>query len=188
MRDTIYAAVQAGGKEPEMEWLRDGNLLTAAVHLRLQLRRRVLGDEAKKQELRDLVARPERRVLDAKLESDRGTLRGGGREMLELNGQDESGLDQLPGPASTPWGCRPTSPPGPRRPRWTIKRATPAPRPPESSTPTSSGALHQGRGRLLRGPRRHRLHERPKAAGKVRIEGKDTPCRTANVVEFRFNV
>jgi ribosome-binding ATPase len=48
--------------------------------------------------------------------------------------------------------------------------------------------LHQGRGRLLRRPRRAGSMAEAKARGKVRIEGKDYVMADGDVVEFRFNV
>ena len=56
----------------------------------------MLGDEAKQQELRDLVAPADAGFLDAKLESELVELDAAeAKEMLEMSGQDEAGLDQL---------------------------------------------------------------------------------------------
>ena len=56
----------------------------------------VLASEEKQAELRELVAPAEAVFLDAKLEADMVELsEEEAREMLEMSGQDESGLDKL---------------------------------------------------------------------------------------------
>jgi GTP-binding protein YchF len=190
--DTIYAAVQAGGKDaPEMEWLREVNLLTAKPFIYVfNSDEGVLGDEAKKQELRDLVAPADAVFLDAKLESDLVELsEEEAREMLELNGQDESGLDQLARTGFHTLGLQTYLTAGPKEARaWTIKTGDTAPK--------AAGVIHTD---FERGFIKAEVvsfedlvatgsMNDAKAAGKVRIEGKDYTMQDGDVVEFRFNV
>jgi GTP-binding protein YchF len=190
--DTIYTAVQGKAKDaPEMEWLREVNLLTAKPFIYVfNADEGVLGDEAKKQELRDLVAPADAVFLDAKLESDLVELsEEEAREMLELNGQDESGLDQLARTGFHTLGLQTYLTAGPKEARaWTIKRGDTAPK--------AAGVIHTD---FERGFIKAEIvsfedlvaagsMSDAKAAGKVRMEGKDYVMHDGDVVDFRFNV
>jgi len=190
--DTIYAAVQGKAKDaPEMEWLREVSLLTAKPFIYVfNADEGVLGDEERKQELRDLVAPADAVFLDAKLESDLVELsEEEAREMLELNGQDESGLDQLARTGFHTLGLQTYLTAGPKEARaWTIKKGDTAPK--------AAGVIHTD---FERGFIKAEIVSfedlvaagsmaDAKAAGKVRMEGKEYIMQDGDVVEFRFNV
>ncbi|QCU77630.1 redox-regulated ATPase YchF [Citricoccus sp. SGAir0253] len=190
--ETIYAAVRSGGRDaPEMEWLREVSLLTAKPFIYVfNADEGVLGDEARKQELRDLVAPADAVFLDAKLEADLVELsEDEAREMLELNGQDESGLDQLARTGFHTLGLQTYLTAGPKEARaWTIAKGDTAPR--------AAGVIHTD---FERGFIKAEIVSfddlvaagsmaEAKAAGKVRMEGKDYVMQDGDVVEFRFNV
>jgi GTP-binding protein YchF len=190
--DTIYAAVQGKAKDaPEMEWLREVSLLTAKPFIYVfNADEGVLGDEERKQELRDLVAPADAVFLDAKLEADLVELsEEEAREMLELNGQDESGLDQLARTGFHTLGLQTYLTAGPKEARaWTIKKGDTAPK--------AAGVIHTD---FERGFIKAEIVSfedlvaagsmaDAKAAGKVRMEGKEYIMQDGDVVEFRFNV
>ena len=129
--------------------------------------------------------------LDAKVEA----------ELLELDDEDRPARcstrsarpsrawTRSPAPASTPSACRPTSPPA---------RRSPAPgRSSKGGTaPQAAGVIHTD---FERGFIKAEIVSfddlvaagsmaAAKAAGKVRIEGKDYVMADGDVVEFRFNV
>ncbi len=118
------------------------------------------------------------------------TRRGPSIELLESIGQTEPVLQALARKGFHTFGLRTYLTAGPKELRaWTTTRATPHRRPlAPPSTPTSSVALHQGRGRALRRPDGGGVEGSAKAAGKVRMEGKDDVMHDRAVVEFRFNV
>ena len=114
----------------EMEHLKELGLLTAKPFIYVfNADEAILGSQEKQDELRALVAPADCIFLDAKLEADLVELdEEEAREMLEMNGQEESGLDQLArvgfhtlGPADLPDGGSQGSacldhPPGRHRP------------------------------------------------------------------------
>ena len=93
--DTIIS--RAKDAKLELAHLKELNLLTAKPFIYVfNADEGILASEEKQQELRDMVAPAEAVFLDAKLEADLVELsEEEAREMLEMNGQDESGLDQL---------------------------------------------------------------------------------------------
>ena len=190
--ETIYAAVHGQAKDaPDMEWLREVSLLTAKPFIYVfNCDEGVLGDEARQQELRDLVAPADAVFLDAKLEADLVELsEEEAREMLELNGQEESGLDQLARTGFHTLGLQTYLTAGPKEARaWTIKKGDTAPK--------AAGVIHTD---FERGFIKAEVvsfddlvaagsMNEAKAAGKVRMEGKDYVMQDGDVVEFRFNV
>ncbi|GAA0294617.1 redox-regulated ATPase YchF [Kineococcus aurantiacus] len=150
----------------------------------------VLGDEARKQELRDLVAPAEAVFLDAKLESELVELSAEeAAELLESVGQNESGLDQLARVGFATLGLQTYLTAGPKESRaWTIRKGWTAPQ--------AAGVIHTD---FQRGFIKAEVVSfddlvaagsmaEAKAAGKVRIEGKEYVMADGDVVEFRFNV
>ncbi|PRY15185.1 redox-regulated ATPase YchF [Kineococcus rhizosphaerae] len=150
----------------------------------------VLGDEGRKQELRDLVAPAEAVFLDAKLESELVELSAEeAAELLESVGQDESGLDQLARVGFATLGLQTYLTAGPKESRaWTIHQGWTAPQ--------AAGVIHTD---FQRGFIKAEVVSfadllaagsmaEAKAAGKVRIEGKEYVMADGDVVEFRFNV
>src|SRR5699024_9756719 len=96
----------------------------------------VLGSEEKRRELAELVAPAEAVFLDAKLESDIVELsEEEAREMLELNGQEESGLDQLARVGFDTLGLQTYLTAGPKEARaWTINKG--------DTAPEAAGVIH----------------------------------------------
>ena len=150
----------------------------------------VLGSPERQKELADLVAPAESVFLDAKLESDLVDLsEEEAREMLELNGQEESGLDQLARVGFNTLGLQTYLTAGPKETRaWTIPQG--------ATAPEAAGVIHTD---FQRGFIKAEIvsfddlvaagsMNEAKAAGKVRLEGKDYVMKDGDVVEFRFNV
>jgi ribosome-binding ATPase YchF (GTP1/OBG family) len=128
--------------------------------------------------------------LDAKLESDLVELdEAEAREMLEMNGQDESGLDQLARVGFHTLGLQTYLTAGPKETRaWTIRQG--------DTAPQAAGVIHSD---FQRGFIKAEVVSfddlieagsmaEAKARGKVRIEGKEYIMADGDVVEFRFNV
>ncbi|MEX3609464.1 redox-regulated ATPase YchF [Rothia sp. LK2588] len=150
----------------------------------------VLESPEKQQELRDLVAPAEAVFLDAKLEADLVELsEEEAREMLEMNGQEESGLDQLARVGFSTLGLQTYLTAGPKESRaWTISKG--------DTAPQAAGVIHTD---FERGFIKAEVvsfedldaagsMQEAKAQGKVRMEGKDYVMHDGDVVEFRFNV
>jgi GTP-binding protein YchF len=150
----------------------------------------VLGDAGKRKLLADLVAPAEAVFLDAKVESELIDLSPEeANELLSSLGQDESGLDQLARIGFKTLGLQTYLTAGPKEARaWTIKQGWTAPQ--------AAGVIHTD---FQRGFIKAEIvsfedliaagsMNDAKAAGKVRMEGKDYIMRDGDVVEFRFNV
>lgn len=175
----------------DMEQLAGLNLLTAKPQIYVfNADDGVLGDEAKKAELERLVAPAQAVFLDAKLESELVELsEEEAREMLELNGLEESGLDQLARVGFQTLGLQTYLTAGPKEARaWTINKG--------DTAPEAAGVIHTD---FQRGFIKAEVvsfedlvaagsMNEAKAAGKVRLEGKDYIMQDGDVVEFRFNV
>ena len=111
------------------------------------------------------------------------------REMLEMNGQEESGLDQLARVGFHTLGLQTYLTAGPKETRaWTIHRG--------DTAPQAAGVIHTD---FQRGFIKAEVVSfddliaagsmaEAKARGKVRIEGKEYVMADGDVVEFRFNV
>ncbi len=147
----------------------------------------VLGSPERQKELADLVAPAESVFLDAKLESELVDLsEEEAREMLELNGQEESGLDQLARVGFNTLGLQTYLTAGPKETRaWTIPQG--------ATAPEAAGVIHTD---FQRGFIKAEIvsfddlvaagsMNEAKAAGKVRLEGKDYVMKDGDVVEFK---
>ncbi|CAB4689846.1 unannotated protein [freshwater metagenome] len=128
--------------------------------------------------------------LDAKVESELIDLSvEEANELLASLGQDESGLDQLARIGFKTLGLQTYLTAGPKEARaWTIRQGWTAPQ--------AAGVIHTD---FQRGFIKAEIvsyedlvaagsMNDAKAAGKVRMEGKDYVMRDGDVVEFRFNV
>ena len=150
----------------------------------------ILTDAAKKKQLADLVAPAEAVFLDAKVESELIDLSAEeADELLASLGQDESGLNQLARIGFHTLGLQTYLTAGPKETRaWTIHQGWTAPQ--------AAGVIHTD---FQRGFIKAEIvgfedlmaagsMAEAKAAGKVRMEGKEYVMRDGDVVEFRFNV
>jgi ribosome-binding ATPase len=150
-----------------------------------------LADETLKQQMRDLVAPAEAIFLDAKFEAELVELgdEDEAREMLAEMGIDEPGLDVLARVGFDTLGLQTYLTAGPKEARaWTIKRG--------ATAPEAAGVIHTD---FQRGFIKAEIVSyddlmeagtmtAARAAGKVRMEGKDYTMQDGDVVEFRFNV
>jgi GTP-binding protein YchF len=150
-----------------------------------------LADEPLKQQMRDLVAPAEAIFLDAKFEAELVELgdEDEAREMLAEMGIDEPGLDVLARVGFDTLGLQTYLTAGPKEARaWTIKRG--------ATAPEAAGVIHTD---FQRGFIKAEIvsytdlmeagsMNAARAAGKVRMEGKDYIMQDGDVVEFRFNV
>jgi GTP-binding protein YchF len=150
-----------------------------------------LADEELKKRMRDLVAPSEAIFLDAKFESELVELDDDdeARAMLAEMGVDEPGLDVLARVGFETLGLQTYLTAGPKESRaWTIPRG--------ATAPEAAGVIHTD---FQRGFIKAEIVSfddlvaagsmaAAKAAGKVRIEGKDYVMSDGDVVEFRFNV
>jgi ribosome-binding ATPase YchF (GTP1/OBG family) len=174
-----------------MEHLKELGLLTAKPFIYVfNSDEGILGNPEKQEELRAMVAPADAVFLDAKLESDLVELdEEEAREMLEMNGQDESGLDQLARVGFHTLGLQTYLTAGPKETRaWTIHQG--------DTAPQAAGVIHSD---FQRGFIKAEVVSfddlieagsmaEAKARGKVRIEGKEYVMADGDVVEFRFNV
>ncbi len=186
---TLYAgAAKAGIDAAE---LRELHLLTAKPFLYVfNVDEAELVNAAFLDELRALVAPAEAIFMDAKIESELTDLpEDEAREMLEAIGQLEPGLDQLIRVGFRTLGLQTYLTAGPKEARaWTISAG--------ATAPEAAGVIHTD---FQRGFIKAEIvafddlmaagsMAAAKAAGKVRIEGKDYVMADGDVVEFRFNV
>jgi GTP-binding protein YchF len=171
--------------------LRELNLLTTKPFLyAFNADEAVLTDEARLASLRELVAPADAVFLDAKIEAELQELDDeSAAELLESIGQTERGLDALARAGFHTLRLQTFLTAGPKESRaWTIHQGDTAPK--------AAGVIHTdfekgfikaeivsyddliGAGSMAAA----------KAAGKVRMEGKDYVMADGDVVEFRFNV
>lgn len=150
-----------------------------------------LGDEELKAELRDLVAPAEAIFLDAKFEAELVELddEEEAREMLADIGVEEPGLDVLARVGFETLGLQTYLTAGPKETRaWQIHRS--------DTAPVAAGAIHTD---FQRGFIKAEIVSfedlveygsmaDAKAAGKVRLEGKEYVMTDGDVVDFKFNV
>jgi hypothetical protein len=177
--------------EIDREHIADLQLITAKPVIYLfNLDENGLGDDARKEKLRSLVAPSRALFVCAKLESELKDLDAeDARELLESYGQSESGLLQLIHAAYATLGLQSYLTAGDKEVRaWTIPKG--------ATAPQAAGVIH---GDFERGfiaaevvdyndlIASGSLHA-AKAAGKVRTEGKTYVMQPDDVVEFRFNV
>jgi GTP-binding protein YchF len=182
---TIFAA----GLDPDP--LRELWLLTAKPFLYVfNLDEEEFGNAALKQELQGLVSPAEAVFLDAKVEAELVELDAADAlELLQSIGQEESGLDLLARVGFDTLGLQTYLTAGPKEARaWTIPKAALA--------PEAAGVIHTD---FQKGFIKAEVVSfddlvaagsmaDAKAAGKVRIEGKEYVMADGDVVEFRFNV
>ncbi|WP_447005663.1 redox-regulated ATPase YchF [Saccharothrix isguenensis] len=171
--------------------LRELSLLTSKPFLYVfNADEAVLTDEAKLKELRELVAPADAVFLDAKVEAELLELdEESARELLESIGQHEPGLHGLARAGFHTLGLQTYLTAGPKEARaWTIPKG--------ATAPQAAGVIHTD---FERGFIKAEVVSftdlveagsmaAAKAAGKVRMEGKDYVMVDGDVVEFRFNV
>lgn len=171
--------------------LRELNLLTTKPFLYVfNADEAVLTDPARVGELRALVAPADAAFLDAAIESELTELDDeSAAELLESIGQSERGLDALARAGFHTLKLQTFLTAGPKEARaWTIHQGDTAPK--------AAGVIHSD---FEKGFIKAEIVSyddlvaagsmaAAKAAGKVRIEGKDYVMADGDVVEFRFNV
>lgn len=171
--------------------LRELNLLTTKPFLYVfNADEAVLTDPARVGELRALVAPADAVFLDAAIESELTELDDeSAAELLESIGQSERGLDALARAGFHTLKLQTFLTAGPKEARaWTIHQGDTAPK--------AAGVIHSD---FEKGFIKAEIVSyddlvaagsmaAAKAAGKVRIEGKDYVIADGDVVEFRFNV
>jgi GTP-binding protein YchF len=187
--DTLYAAGAAAGVD--LEAIRELSLLTTKPFIYVfNLDEDQLGDDSLKSMLSALVAPADAVYLDAKLEMDLAELEPqDAAELLESVGVEEAGMNQLARVGFSTLGLQTYLTAGPKETRaWTIHKGWTAPQ--------AAGVIHTD---FQRGFIKAEIVSyddlvaagsmgAAKAAGKVRIEGKEYVMADGDVVEFRFNV
>ncbi|ANI41496.1 redox-regulated ATPase YchF [Mycolicibacterium vaccae] len=175
----------------DVSLLRELNLLTSKPFLYVfNADESVLTDEKRVAELRELVAPADAVFLDAKIEAELQELDDeSAAELLESIGQTERGLDALARAGFHTLKLQTYLTAGPKEARaWTIHQGDTAPK--------AAGVIHSD---FEKGFIKAEVVSfddlmeagsmaAAKAAGKVRIEGKDYVMADGDVVEFRFNV
>ena len=193
--DAALAVLNAGqpisSSDVDLTPIKELGLLTAKPIIYVfNVDESILTDAAKKKALADLVVPAEAVFLDAKVESELIDLSAEeANELLASLGQDESGLDQLARIGFDTLGLQTYLTVGPKEARaWTIHKGWTAPQ--------AAGVIHTD---FQRGFIKAEIVSYDdlmaagtmadaKAAGKVRMEGKDYVMKDGDVVEFRFNV
>ena len=186
---TLFAAAKAG--EIDLSLVRDLHLMTAKPFLYVfNSDEGVLTDDAKKAELRELVAPAEAVFLDAQTETELLELDDeDAAELLASVGQDEPGLETLARAGFETLGLQTYLTAGPKEARaWTIHKGDTAPK--------AAGVIHTDfekgfiKAEIVAFDDLDQLGSmaEARAAGKVRQEGKDYVMADGDVVEFRFNV
>ena len=182
---TLFAA------DADASLLRELNLLTTKPFLyAFNADEAVLTDEARVASLRELVAPADAVFLDAKIEAELQELDDeSAAELLESIGQTERGLDALARAGFHTLRLQTFLTAGPKESRaWTIHQGDTAPK--------AAGVIHTD---FEKGFIKAEIVSyddlmaagsmaAAKAAGKVRMEGKDYVMADGDVVEFRFNV
>ncbi|GAA4032903.1 redox-regulated ATPase YchF [Allokutzneria multivorans] len=177
--------------EVDVTELRELNLLTTKPFLYVfNADEGVLTNEARKKELRELVAPADAVFLDAKVEAELLELdEESARELLETIGQEEPGLHSLARAGFHTLGMQTYLTAGPKESRaWTIRKGWTAPQ--------AAGVIHTD---FERGFIKAEIVSfadlvdagsmaSARSAGKVRMEGKDYVMADGDVVDFRFNV
>ncbi len=186
---TLYAAGAAAGVDPDA--VRGLGLLTTKPFIYVfNVDEDQLTDTGLQATLAALVAPADAVFLNAKLESDLAELdEAEARELLESVGVTEPGLDQLAHKGFHTLGLQTYLTAGPKESRaWTIRKGWTAPQ--------AAGVIHTD---FQRGFIKAEIVSfddlvaagsmlAARAAGKVRMEGKDYVMADGDVVEFRFNV
>jgi GTP-binding protein YchF len=184
---TLFGA----GSEVDSAAVSELSLLTAKPFLYVfNADEPVLGDASRREELAKLVAPADAVFLDAKVEAELLELdEESRRELLESIGQPEPGLHSLARAGFHTLGMQTFLTAGPKESRaWTIRQGWTAPQ--------AAGVIHSD---FERGFIKAEIVSyddliaagsmaAAKAAGRVRMEGKDYIMADGDVVEFRFNV
>ena len=172
--------------------LRELSLLTAKPYIYVfNCDADELQDAALKERMQALVAPAEAIFLDAKFEAELVELDDDeeAREMLTEMGVDEPGLDVLARVGFDTLGLQTYLTAGPKESRaWTVRKG--------ATAPEAAGVIHTD---FQRGFIKAEIVSyadligagsmaAARAAGKVRIEGKEYLMQDGDVVEFRFNV
>ena len=179
----------SGRAGTELSLLRELNLLTTKPFLYVfNADEAVLTDEARVASLRELVAPADAVFLDAKIEAELQELDDeSAAELLESIGQTERGLDALARAGFHTLRLQTFLTAGPKESRaWTIHQGDTAPK--------AAGVIHTD---FEKGFIKAEIVSyddlidagsmaAAKAAGKVRMEGKDYVMADGDVVEFRF--
>ena len=183
---TLYSAARSG--EIDLALVRDLHLMTAKPFLYVfSSDEAVLTDEAKKQELRDLVAPADCVFLDAKTEAELLELDDDeAQELLESIGQTEPGLHSLAKAGFHTLGLQTYLTAGPKEARaWTIHQGDTAPK--------AAGVIHTDFEQAFIKAEIVSFDDldaagsmaAARAAGKVRQEGKEYVMADGDVVEFK---
>ena len=183
---TLYSAARSG--EIDLALVRDLHLMTAKPFLYVfNSDEAVLTDEAKKQELRDLVAPADCVFLDAKTEAELLELDDDeAQELLESIGQTEPGLHSLAKAGFHTLGLQTYLTAGPKEVRaWTIHQGDTAPK--------AAGVIHTDFEQAFIKAEIVSFDDldaagsmaAARAAGKVRQEGKEYVMADGDVVEFK---
>lgn len=183
---TLYSAARSG--EIDLALVRDLHLMTAKPFLYVfNSDEAVLTDEAKKQELRDLVAPADCVFLDAKTEAELLELDDDEvQELLESIGQTEPGLHSLAKVGFHTLGLQTYLTAGPKEARaWTIHQGDTAPK--------AAGVIHTDFEQAFIKAEIVSFDDldaagsmaAARAAGKVRQEGKEYVMADGDVVEFK---
>ncbi len=179
------------GSSLDIEPLRDLQLLTTKPFIYVfNLDEGDLTDAQLKLRLSAMVAPAQPIFLCAKIEAELMDLPADeARELLQSMGQEESGLDQLAEVGFKTLGLQTYLTAGPKETRaWTIPQG--------ATAPEAAGVIHTD---FQKGFIKAEIvaytdlmaagsMTAAKAAGKVRLEGKDYLMADGDVVEFRFNV
>jgi GTP-binding protein YchF len=191
-KEALEAGTPISATGIDRELLRELSLLTAKPYLYVfNCDAGELGDEDLKQRMRAVVAPAEAIFLDAKLEAELVELGDDdeAREMLHEMGVDEPGLDVLARVGFDTLGLQTYLTAGPKEARaWTIRKG--------ATAPEAAGVIHTD---FQKGFIKAEVISfddlvaagsmaAARAAGKVRMEGKDYVMQDGDVVEFRFNV
>ncbi|WIY81851.1 redox-regulated ATPase YchF [Propionimicrobium sp. PCR01-08-3] len=177
------------GLDPEP--LHDLFLLTAKPYIYVfNLDQDQLTDADLRARLSEIVAPAEAVFLDAKFESELVEMdEDEAREFLTEAGVDEPGLDQLARVGYDTLGLQSFLTAGPKESRaWTIKQG--------ATAPEAAGVIHTDfqkgfiKAQIMNYDDLVELGSEAavKAAGKMRLEGKDYVMEPNDIVEFRFNV
>lgn len=189
-RELLDVGTPLSAANLDLSPLRELGLLTSKPILYVfNLDEKALADAALRDQLNKLVAPAPAIFLDAQVESELVDLSPEeARELLASLGQPESGLDQLARAGFELLGLQTFLTAGPKESRaWTIRRGWKAPQ--------AAGVIHSD---FERGFIKAEVVSftdlvaagsmaDAKAAGKVRIEGKEYEMKDGDVVEFRHN-
>ena len=191
-KDALEAGTPIIATKIDRALVRELSLLTAKPYIYVfNCDADELADEALKEKMRELVAPAEAIFLDAKFEAELVELGDDdeAREMLAEMGVDEPGLDVLARVGFDTLGLQTYLTAGPKESRaWTIRKG--------ATAPEAAGVIHTD---FQKGFIKAEIvsfddlvaagsMNAAKAAGKVRMEGKDYVMADGDVVEFRFNV